>query len=249
MPSLIVLGLIVLLIAIVVHWRQTNASNIQVLGDVLVVFAHPDDEAMFFSPLLDYLRRHNIQTHFLCLSNGNYEGLGAVREKELLRSAEYFNVQPGNVRIVDHPTLRDGMKNLWDTKVVCLEVLSYLQSARRIRTVVTFDTNGVSYHPNHIAVYEGVRLALKNMPPGIMVLSLRTRHLLDKYVGILAAACSALSSNHRATSSRLTIFTPFSSLFSSYQAMRRHESQLVWFRYLFVLFSSYTYVNEFEELV
>jgi N-acetylglucosaminylphosphatidylinositol deacetylase len=33
------------------------------------------------------------------------------------------------------------------------------------------------------------------------------------------------------------------------EAMRRHESQLVWFRWLYVLFSQYMWLNEWEEVV
>jgi hypothetical protein len=37
---------------------------------VLLVIAHPDDEAMFFSPTLLTMRQLNIEVHVLCLSTG-----------------------------------------------------------------------------------------------------------------------------------------------------------------------------------
>lgn len=37
---------------------------------VLLVVAHPDDETMFFSPLLLSLTLFGVPVHVLCLSNG-----------------------------------------------------------------------------------------------------------------------------------------------------------------------------------
>ena len=46
----------------------------------LFVIAHPDDEAMFFSPLVDALAHMEHKISVLCLSTGNVYGLGS-REK------------------------------------------------------------------------------------------------------------------------------------------------------------------------
>ena len=37
--------------------------------------------------------------------------------------------------------------------------------------------------------------------------------------------------------------------FTTLRAMRQHESQLVWFRYLYVSFSRYMWTNEWEEIL
>jgi len=50
--------------------------------NILYVISHPDDEAMFFQPSIVTLKQEN-KLHLLCLSNGNAEGLGREREKEL----------------------------------------------------------------------------------------------------------------------------------------------------------------------
>jgi N-acetylglucosaminylphosphatidylinositol deacetylase len=50
------------------------------------VIAHPDDEAMFFTPAIVNLRESN-NLHLLCLSSGDYAGLGRTREKELDKAA------------------------------------------------------------------------------------------------------------------------------------------------------------------
>eukprot|EP01084_Bolivina_argentea_P247316 413778_1 len=51
---------------------------------ILLVTAHPDDESMFFAPLLSYLthKHHCHNTHILSLSNG-----GTVHRSKELRSA------------------------------------------------------------------------------------------------------------------------------------------------------------------
>nr|AAN60997.1 N-acetylglucosaminylphosphatidylinositol deacetylase [Trypanosoma brucei] len=249
MHGALAFGFVVVFLSFLVLWQRASCvSKIHLVGDVLFVFAHPDDEAMFFSPLLDYVRRHGLNAHFLCLSNGNYSGLGTVREKELVASAEYFGVNRRSVRVVDHPDLQDGPDNLWNTEIVQREVLSYLHSVKDIRTVITFDHRGVSSHANHVAVYEGVLLAKKNLPPGILFLSLHTRDLLEKYVGILSTVGYTVGIHRCGGRRNHVILIPPTSLFTSFSAMRKHKTQLVWFRYLFVWFSSYSYVNEVKEL-
>lgn len=48
----------------------TQASAFDQQDRVLVVVAHPDDETMFFSPLLLSLTLFGVPVHVLCLSNG-----------------------------------------------------------------------------------------------------------------------------------------------------------------------------------
>ncbi len=57
------------------------------------MIAHPDDEAMFFAPSIIQLNNFN-NISVLCLSNGNYAGLGKTREKELEKSCEVFEIEP-----------------------------------------------------------------------------------------------------------------------------------------------------------
>jgi len=81
----------------------------------LYVIAHPDDEAMFFVPSIMYLKKTN-NLYLLCLSNGNFDGLGKIREKELHASAKHLGFIDSYV--VDHPKLQDGMDNHWDPEIV-----------------------------------------------------------------------------------------------------------------------------------
>jgi hypothetical protein len=98
---------------------------------VLLVIAHPDDESMFFVPsiLAAAKTHHGKENHkplhlqkglccfqfpdhgisarsvkVLCLSNGNYEGKGKIRERELIKACELLGVSAMNPQLP--PTIR-----------------------------------------------------------------------------------------------------------------------------------------------
>lgn len=79
-----------------------------------LVIAHPDDESMFFVPTLKYLQENGHQVSLLCLSTGNADGLGAVRQNELRAAAVYLGIPYMRVKIIDDQThLADGMNSKW----------------------------------------------------------------------------------------------------------------------------------------
>ncbi|KAI8476247.1 MAG: N-acetylglucosaminylphosphatidylinositol de-N-acetylase family protein [Monoraphidium minutum] len=211
---------------------------------VLLVTAHPDDEAMFFAPSLGHFVAHGSDIAVLCLSNGDAGGLGKVREKELYAACRVLQVPARNVRVVDHSQLRDGMATVWPEAVVAAEVEAALRE-RPCGTVVTFDAVGVSGHVNHRAVHRGVAalLAARGAALGVadawQLVSLR---LPRKF---LSAADVSLS---RALAPRGALVLAGGALRTSLSAMRAHASQWVWYRKLFVLLSSYTYVNTLAPL-
>eukprot|EP01031_Cornospumella_fuschlensis_P051141 gene51141-62538_t len=90
----------------------------------LLIIAHPDDETLFFSPLLSHFlsskekEKDSGELHILCLSTGNALGMGAVRTRELLAAASFFGLRSGQVTVVDHPCMQDGMNTEWPAEVV-----------------------------------------------------------------------------------------------------------------------------------
>lgn len=61
-------------------------------GRVLLVTAHPDDECMFFTPSIRNFIAQGRSVDLLCLSTGNYDGMGQRRRKELERSARVLGI-------------------------------------------------------------------------------------------------------------------------------------------------------------
>ena len=62
--------------------------------------------------------------YLLCLSNGNAEGLGRKREKELELSCKRlgFNEAP---TVIDDGELQDGMKNEWSADLIADHVAKW----------------------------------------------------------------------------------------------------------------------------
>jgi N-acetylglucosaminylphosphatidylinositol deacetylase len=213
---------------------------------VLLVTAHPDDEAMFFAPTVLCLRSR-LQLHILCLSNGNHDGRGRVRKKEMLAACAGLGVPRERVTVLDDPRLQDGPHNAWPEDHVAAIVAAHLH-ARGLHDVVTFDQHGVSGHPNHVAAHLGVRrlLSAKHQETfrahELVSTSLLRRFLgvldvvptLIGYAGTLAAARSSSSSSCCCVSLR-----PW----ACHAAMQAHASQYVWYRRLYVALSRYVFVN------
>ncbi|KAI4243137.1 MAG: hypothetical protein L6R42_010843 [Xanthoria sp. 1 TBL-2021] len=187
------------------HPHFTNKS-------IVLLIAHPDDEAMFFSPTLLALTAPNSGNHvkILCLSNGNADGLGKTREKELMASGEILGLRSrDDILVLDSPHFVDGMDTMWEVEKVA-EVLSQAFSSPRqkqkdqptaddapkatIDVLVTFDRLGVSNHPNHIALYHGAKSWLNSLMKGkqgwrcpVELHTLTSISILRKYISFLDA--------------------------------------------------------------
>ena len=121
----------------VVPWQQREPSESSAPTQrALLVTAHPDDESMFFLPLVHSLElrssagRGKWETHLLCLSRGNFDGLGAVREQELRACAGHIGLATDQVHVLEEPELQDGMQNHWDTSRIAAIVLDYVDRHR-----------------------------------------------------------------------------------------------------------------------
>jgi N-acetylglucosaminylphosphatidylinositol deacetylase len=209
---------------------------------VALVVAHPDDEAMFFTPTIASLRAQQCAIFVLCLSTGNFYGLGATRRQEMQAScSDVLGVD--HCTVLDDPRLQDGAATQWPAAAVADCVDAFL-IAHRIDTVVTFDEGGVSGHRDHCAVYFGAlelaarRLEPTSTLPALTLFTLDSVGLLRKYSGVLDALYLWLVPPQ---APRLALHNPTPALV--YRAMCAHASQLMWFRYLFILFSRYTFVN------
>ncbi|EAW13118.1 PIG-L family deacetylase [Aspergillus clavatus NRRL 1] len=150
---------------------------------ICLLIAHPDDEAMFFSPTVLALTKPELGNHLkiLCLSSGDADGLGHIRKKELQESAKHLGLRSdSDVFIVDDPArFPDSITTTWsDADVSSLLASAFApgladknspaSSAPRKRgaapaaapvatidVLLTFDPRGISNHPNHRSLYHG----------------------------------------------------------------------------------------------
>ncbi len=81
------------------------------------------------------------------MSNGNFEGIGQIREKEMVNASKFLKVKN-----LEFGNFEDGMNNLWDVDDVAHIIKKY-QQLWQIEVIVTFDSHGVSGHNNHISAY------------------------------------------------------------------------------------------------
>lgn len=206
--------------------------------NILFITAHPDDECMFFSPAILGMQGSNL--FLVCLSIGDAEGLGKVRSKELLASCNRLGIPPRNVFQINSCMLPDSMSAEWDAREILGIVLPLLKS-KRIDRIVTFDAYGVSGHANHRAIYQAIKSGVDQGNISIPVYVLISVSLLRKFTSVFDILFTDLT--HR---SDLTFVASPHHYQVGRNAMFEHSSQLVWFRYLYLLFSRYMVINNLQ---
>uniref|UniRef100_A0A0D9WB87 N-acetylglucosaminylphosphatidylinositol deacetylase n=1 Tax=Leersia perrieri TaxID=77586 RepID=A0A0D9WB87_9ORYZ len=214
--------------------------------NVLLVLAHPDDESMFFAPTILFLKSKGHNIHVLCLSQGNADGLGNTRKEELYFACATLKIPAKQVRVLDHPELQDGFHEKWDHGLIA-ELTTAQAQLWNIDMIVTFDSRGISGHPNHRDVHHGICKLLRDSGhEHIEAWELVSLNIFRKYSGPVDIWLSSftLSSSSKQQTYALVNNSPS----RSFEAMAAHKSQWVWFRRLFVLFSSYSYINVLQKI-
>ncbi|GAW22768.1 hypothetical protein ANO14919_123110 [Xylariales sp. No.14919] len=135
-----------------------------------------------------------------------------------------------------------------------------------IDALITFDNSGVSSHPNHISLYHGARTfisALLKGRPGwaspVDLYTLTSVGILRKYAGFLdsfttmfALLFQGADARQKSDKGNPGTLINMSVLFGgreSYGLARRamtdaHKSQMVWFRWGWILLSRYMVIND-----
>ena len=79
-----------------------------------------------------------------------------------------YGVPAGNIEVIDHEALQDGMKEYWPVHIIQDIVYTYASKCRA-DMILTFDDKGASLHPNHIATFKGKQVQwAKSQPYHIM---------------------------------------------------------------------------------
>lgn len=124
---------------------------------LLAVFAHPDDESFGAGGTLAKYAAEGVEVHLVCATRGEegsvgdpplckQEELGALRERELRSACEVLGVR----------TLRflgcvDGRLEACPRQTVVREVVAAVRELRP-QVVITFGPDGISGHPDHVAI-------------------------------------------------------------------------------------------------
>lgn len=242
---------------------------------VLLVIAHPDDETMFFAPTLLSLASATpaVSVHVLCLSTGNADGLGKVRQAELMTVCETsYGIPAKNVAVLDIPELQDGPQHCWSTEVISEQIDSYVASTilkqLDLQTTVqlellTFDHLGVSKHPNHIRTSLGAEQWFHSSQGRAKKLCKRANVSLSlletisepsKFLWFLGSPTwlpeqrqqqgQQPEAETRGSEKDTRVFLRTNQhIHQVYQAMAIHQSQFKWYRKMFILLSRYSYIN------
>uniref|UniRef100_A0A0N5B776 N-acetylglucosaminylphosphatidylinositol deacetylase n=1 Tax=Strongyloides papillosus TaxID=174720 RepID=A0A0N5B776_STREA len=208
---------------------------------ILIVTAHPDDETMFFSPTIRDLVNTNNDVYILCVTSGDFYGQGRERKKELVNAVKKLGVKQGNVLVMDLTNYKDGPK-MWEKEKLSKHILNHVEKLD-INIVLTFDEYGVSGHNNHIGCFNSIQYLYSNgfLPTDVEVFVLESVSILRKYISF----CDLIISRFR---SRYIYISNFTNVLSAYSAMREHKTQLIWFRYLYMIFSRYIFINTFKRI-
>ncbi len=272
-------------------WSQrTPAQHAGSPVHVVLVTAHPDDEAMFFSPAILALKLQygpRLKLHLCCLSAGYLSpaqlarGYDRVRELRVSVRAlveDWHDVHVGH-QIDDHSAV-------WQPVKVAYELAQALRHVT-VHVLLTFDRQGASQHRHHVTVHRACQLLRTALQPGhaedpeaeqlralletgginfppqwqhVSYFQLRSVSLPYKVSAALDAFTELNSSQYLAwlavpwlrvicqgpgfnssTRAPQLLLSPAPSV--TWQAMRLHQSQFVWFRVLYLTAASYVYYN------
>jgi N-acetylglucosaminylphosphatidylinositol deacetylase len=289
--------------------RVSRASFSHIRGKrICLLIAHPDDEAMFFSPTLLALTSEELRNHvkILCLSTGtpislgssvrseieslagNADNIGSTRKEELLVSASTLGLRsPSDVFVIDSPLFPDSMTTSWSPAAVAAVLSSAFtpvslsqkpsnQVPRNrnlndpplatIDILLTFDSRGVSGHPNHISLFHGAHKWLSGLmadKPGwkcpVELYTLTTTNIARKYASMVDAPLTTFQMTHEATGAskerkgkgdmpnRIVLVNDLHQWNKGQKAMTRgHKSQMRWFRWGWILIGRYMVVNDLK---
>lgn len=145
---------------------------------LLAIFAHPDDESIACGGLLAWCADLGVEVSLLCMTRGELGRgagkIGETRSRELEAAARALGINA--VQLLDH---EDGMLPWLAAGPLRAEIEDAIR-ARRPEVVITFDADGLYWHPDHIAVHELTTAAVLGlgdaapalyyvtMPPGSM---------------------------------------------------------------------------------
>lgn len=235
---------------------------------VYFIVGHPDDEVMFFSPSLIELtkKKHGNDVRLVCFSNGDavHESMGDIRAAELYNSARILGVSEDKVTVL---TFKDGMDITWGSNDIKNSLVNIIGKHQKNLILITFDEGGVLHHPNHISLYHGTKNFHKSYASKLYLL--KTLNFWEKYSftvltnvelfvdhlsklvfgRLLKLNINVSFFNEKVGTDSIKFYSDLNMLSVSYAAMSYgHFSQMVWFRYGWLVLSRYLTFNHLIEV-
>ncbi|WP_110932218.1 PIG-L deacetylase family protein [Paenibacillus bouchesdurhonensis] len=129
------------------------------------IYAHPDDETFGCSFLIRQISDEGAAAVLLTATQGEAgksgrlgsmtpEQLAAIREQELQRAGEILGIAE-----IEHLRMGDGKLREMKQEVLVDHIVAFLNK-HQAEVVVTFPADGISGHPDHIAIHHAVNKAV-----------------------------------------------------------------------------------------
>ena len=231
-------GLNLISYAIILHLNK-NISKRIFNKRICILIAHPDDECMFFGPIIRQLSKFSNKFYVLCMTTGDFYGKGNARIHELKLSCQNLigDINLIDLKVVNEAKLPDHPKFEWDRNL-CAKIIRNYICSNSIDVLITFDSRGVSSHLNHCFLHAIVKSL--DLNEQIQLYCLETVSLARKYIFLLDLLPTLFYWNNL-----IAINSP-RDYCQCFKSMMNHRSQLVWFRWLYIITSRYMVINSLK---
>ncbi len=137
---------------------------------MLVILAHPDDESFNMGGTIAKYAHQGIEVVLLTATRGEIgipgvepEKAGAIREQELLQAARHLGIR---VYFLDY---QDGELAAADPWKLLEHIACWIDTVQP-QVILTFGPDGISGHPDHVAISHAVTQAVEQYFPNICLL-------------------------------------------------------------------------------
>ena len=203
---------------------EERTSQIMTSANLLAVFAHPDDETFRCGGTLALLAQRGVRVQVLTATRGQAgscgapplcapEELPAVRENELRCACAALGIQPPI--FLDY---QDSQISEADPERIVSEILAVIHEVRP-KMILTYGPDGVSGHPDHIAIGRFTTEAFHRALDVVALHAIAVPHSLAKTLG--------MTQIHTVPDEAITLTVDVSSVWEAKMtAIRCHRTQL-----------------------